>query len=1048
MVLPSGLYEQLINRLISNKLELLPKETYYISKTKLDIHEASRYLSAYLIEIIGFALNEIKEGDRPAKQIELANKIIQLLISELKNLDFEGNLIANEGKLLQAVFSKIDFPFTDFESHINSIMPYTRLSQSELFTGNNVGLQMDSEIRKEILSSDEIWWMVSFIKMSGINIFKEELREFSKAGKKIKIITTSYMGASDLKAIDFLASLPNSELKVSYNSNNERLHAKAYLFLRNTGFHTGYIGSSNISKSALTKGVEWNMKVTSREISHIIDKFKKTFETFWEDKNYAPYSPNIDREKLKKALKIQRNNALNQQIAFFEIKPFPYQEEILQKLLSERAVHSRYKNLIVAATGTGKTVLSAFDFKQFSQSRSNVKLLYVAHRKEILLQARQTFQQIIRNVNFGELWVDGIEPESYETVFASVQTLNNHIGNLSLSEYFYDYIIIDEVHHISANSYRPIIEYFKPKILLGLTATPERMDGANILSDFSNVIAAEIRLPEALNRKLLCPFQYFAISDSVDISNVSWRNGKYEINELTKLYTENDRRVGDILRNCFEYLADISNTRALGFCVSQQHAIYMAQKFTIAGINADYLTSENSNQREILREKLLKKDINFLFVVDIFNEGVDLPEIDTLLFLRPTESLTVFIQQLGRGLRLAEDKEYLTVLDFVGNSRDEYDFEQKFRALIGKTHTSILKEIRDDFPHLPLGCSIVLEKKAKEVIINNIRTVLDFRKSKLLQKIQNFKHQSTLQLNLKNFSEFYGISLTQIYKRGSWKKLCSEAGEIKKFEEPNEKDIIRFISKKLLNYNSMSYLLFIKSLLNDNQELNKLSPEEELMSIMLHYDIWQKPGPKLGFTTIEESILALKRNPVLISEILELIELLINKIDFIEKKIDLGYPFPICVYSRYSRDQILTAMRLHTLKKASSNREGVAFQQKLNTEALFVTLKKSEKDYSPTTMYDDYALNEILFHWQSQNSASPVSSKGKSYIHHHKLGKKIILFVREKSTDENGLTIPFVFLGEASFIKSEGAKPMNIEWKLKEPIPSYLLKESQKLAVG
>jgi len=282
--------------------------------------------------------------------------------------------------------------------------------------------------------------------------------------------------------------------------------------------------------------------------------------------------------------------------------------------------------------------------------------LFVAHRKEILEQARATFQAVLGDNNFGELWVDGIEPTNYSHVFASVQTLNNRLDTLELTDKFYQYIVIDEVHHISASSYRPILSRFFSDVLLGLTATPERMDNQDILVDFCNTIAAEIRLPEALNRKLLCPFQYFGITDNVDISHVTWQNGKYATSELTQLYTHNDVRVNQILKNLDKYLNDKENVRSLGFCVGQEHAKYMAEKFTLAGLKADYLVSDNTAQREEQRRKLKAKDINYLFVVDIFNEGVDIPEIDTVLFLRPTESLTVFLQQLGRGLRLSDEK--------------------------------------------------------------------------------------------------------------------------------------------------------------------------------------------------------------------------------------------------------------------------------------------------------------------------------------------------------------------------------------------------------
>lgn len=1045
MSFETGLYEQLINKLVANKLDSLDSHQFHISETPLDKEEASQYLSLYLAETIRFALNEIKEKDRPLKQIELSNKIIQLLAQELKNIDLTENLVVSEGKILEAVFSKSNFPYSNLKDRLKEITPYTRLSQSELFTGNNTGISLESEIKKEILSADEISWLVSFIKYSGIRIFKRELEEFTKSGKKLKIITTSYMGATDAKAVEYLASLPNTEIKVSYNVEHERLHAKAYLFLRNSGFHTGYIGSSNLSRSALTNGLEWNLKVTTQEIGHIIDKFQKTFETYWEDPEFEYYEKGKDKAKLVNSLKRQSLQGENQITTFFDLKPYPYQEEILSKLESERIIHNRNKNLLVAATGTGKTVISAFDFKRFKNANPTPKFLFVAHRKEILEQAQKTFQHVLRDSNFGELWVGGYEPDKYDQLFASVQTLNNRLKNLELSEDFFDYIIVDEVHHIKADSYRPILKRFNPKVLLGLTATPERMDGGDITEDFHNKIAAEIRLPEALNRKLLSPFQYFALSDSIDLTNVSWKNGKYEIKELTKLYTENDRRVGDILKNCEEYLTDVNDVQALGFCVSQEHAKYMADKFTLAGLKADYLVSGNSSNRDILRKRLYNKEINYLFVVDIFNEGVDIPEIDTVLFLRPTESLTIFLQQLGRGLRLAENKDCLTVLDFVGNARPEYDFEHKFRALIGKTHTSVIKEIEDEFPHLPLGCSIVLEKKAKEIILRNIKEATEFRKPQLVQKIKNFRHHSTRPLTLSNFLEFHHLNIEQVYKKGSWKRLCSEAGVIEDFSEPNEKEIYNFIRNSLISCNSVSYLNFIKRLCETNFEFSEDSEIDRLNGLMLHYDIWQKSGPDCGFESLKESLKEISKNPVMVKEILEVINNQIEEIDFVEKSIDLEFTFPLKIHSRYNRNQILVAIRRHKFEKAKPSREGSSYEKSINTEALFVTLKKSDKEYSPTTMYEDYALNKHLFHWQTQNSAAPNTPKGQAYINSE---KNVLLFVREQNKDEYGFTMGYVFLGKVEFQKYSGEKPMNIEWKLKEPMPSYILKESQKLAVG
>jgi superfamily II DNA or RNA helicase len=1043
-----GIYEELVTQIVSRKINELEKDIFYISKATIDKAEASAFLARHLSCTIKDALNLIRGDNQIERQIELANSIILFIKEALDKEDFNDDLIRTEGEILKAVFSKVNAHFTDFELHLKEITPYTRLTHSELFTGGNVGLSLESELKKEILSSNRIDLLVSFIKFKGIIILERELREFTNRGGQLRVITTTYMGASDYKAIQLLSTLENTQIKISYNSGNERLHAKAYLFYRNTGFHTGYIGSSNFSRSALTDGLEWNVKITTKEVSHIIDKFQKTFDSYWQSDDFAIYDDLIHKERLIGSLdQSKKSTILNSYTSFFDIKPFPFQLEILEKLEVERSIHNRSRNLVVAATGTGKTVISAFDYKKFKQVNKSAKLLFLAHRKEILSQSLSAFRGILRDNNFGELWVDGIIPTSYEYVFASVQTLNNRLNELDLESTYFDYIVIDECHHLTARSYRGIINFFQPKVLLGLTATPERMDGGDIQEDFHDRIAAEIRLPEALNRKLLCPFQYFGITDSIDLSKVGWEKGRYVASELTSIFTSNDRRVGEVIGALEKYTKDIKDVRAIGFCVSIEHAKYMAEKFLLAGLKADYLTSANNQNREDIRRFLEKKEINYLFVVDIFNEGVDIPEIDTVLFLRPTESLTIFLQQLGRGLRLAENKDCLSVLDFVGNARPEYNFENKFRALIGKTTTTVTKEIEDNFPHLPLGCSIVLEKKAKEIILNNISVATSLQKNQLILKIKNFEHQTTLPLSLKNFVEFHNIPLQLIYKRGSWKRLCQLAGKQNDFDSTSEKQIVSGIFRKWLSCKSTSYFQFVLKLAkNDFQiSLSELADIEKQMVLMLHYDIWYNAG---GFISLEESIRAIGKNKVLKDEMIEVLEILIDNIDFKEIDIELPYQQPLKLHSRYTRDQVLAAFGLSTFERKYPSREGVAENHSLNTELLFINLVKSEENFSPTTMYDDYAINEQLFHWQSQNSAGPTTAKGKSYIKHLSIGKRILLFIREKQNDEFGNTMGFVFVGDAELTEHYGSKPMNIKWRLNEPIPHYLWKDAAKLLAG
>ncbi|MDP5230312.1 MAG: DUF3427 domain-containing protein, partial [Cellulophaga sp.] len=838
------------------------------------------------------------------------------------------------------------------------------------------------------------------------------------------------------------------EIKVSYNTGNERLHAKAYLFFRNSGFHTGYIGSSNFSRSALTDGLEWNLKITTKEVSHIIDKFQKTFESYWQNEEFQTFNILKDSVKLKEAL--NHGKSINNKVlknAIFDIKPYPFQKEILEKLNTERQIHHRFKNLIVAATGTGKTVISAFDFNRYLKEKPKARLLFIAHRKEILEQSLSTFRGVLKDNNFGELWVDRYEPSKFEYLFVSIQTLNNRLEGLSLSKNYFDFIIIDEVHHIEAKTYRPILNYFTPEILLGLTATPERMDGADILKDFSDKIAAEIRLPEALNRKLLCPFQYFGITDSIDLSNATWQKGKYVAKELSDIYTKNDRRVSEIISNINKYVKDPFDVRALCFCITVEHAIFMAEKFLLAGFSAAHLSSKNGAERDSLRNKFKNKEINYLFVVDIFNEGVDIPEIDTVLFLRPTESLTIFLQQLGRGLRLSEDKEGLSVLDFVANSRPEYDFESKFRALIGKTNTSVEKEIKNNFPHLPLGCSIILEQKAKESILENIKKATSFNINQIIKKIRDFEHQTTLSLNLKNFVEITKIPIEVIYKKGTWSRLKEKAGKIPDFNTKNEKEIYSCIKNKWLSTNSYSYFKFILKLAKEgfNISLDSFNQEEKLMCLMLHYDIWQKES---GFQNLTESINSIGKNAIIVNEIIEFLEFKIDEIDYEEISIVLPYQQPLKLHSRYTRDQILVSFGLSSFEKQSSNREGVAENKKNNTEVLFVDLIKSEEDFSPSTMYDDFAISETLFHWQSQNQTRADSGKGITYIKHQKKSKTILLFVREQAKDKFNSTMGYIFIGRVKYVSHYGTKPMSITWKIEEPMPNYLWKQAAKLNVG
>ncbi|HCK23040.1 MAG TPA: DUF3427 domain-containing protein, partial [Bacteroidetes bacterium] len=379
--------------------------------------------------------------------------------------------------------------------------------------------------------------------------------------------------------------------------------------------------------------------------------------------------------------------------------------------------------------------------------------------------------------------------------------------------------------------------------------------------------------------------------------------------------------------------------------------------------------------------------------------------------------------------------------------RPEYNFENKFRALIGKTATTVLKEVEDNFPHLPLGCSIVLEQKAKQYILSNINAATSMNSQQLILKIKSFPHETNLVLNLKNFIEFQNVPLQIIYERGGWKRLCHSAGILEDFDSLYEKEIINAISQKWLSSNSRSYFQFILDLANKEFDVSysAYSEVERKMLLMLYYDIWREEG---RFGTLDGSIKEIGKNKILVKEIIEVLEILIDRIDFKEMDIDLPYDQPLKVHARYTRDQILVAMGLSKFEKVWPSREGVVLNKETNTELLFINLIKSEENFSPTTMYEDYAINEVLFHWQSQNSVGPLTKKGISYIKHRALNKRILLFIRERNKDEFGNTMGFVFVGEGKLDEHYGSKPMSIKWELLEPLPHYLWKDAAKLRTG
>ncbi len=1049
-MLHPGLYEQVINNKLDSELSEVSEARQ--STAPIDKAESSKVLAQYLTEVVQQGLDNVADngGDLSA-QIALTNQIVELIQNTTKEADFAAMGVAQRAEQLLALLRENDPRLILGKTAKDVVRPETSVAHSSLFTGAIHEPQMFSELKKEIGSADQIDMLVSFIKWSGLRLIMDELREFTQNGGQLRIITTSYMGATDIKAIEELSKLHNTEIKVSYDTKRTRLHAKTYVFYRDTGFTTAYVGSSNLSNAAISSGLEWNVKVTAKDLPSTIQKITATFDSYWHSNEFEFYQEN-ERERLFRALRAERTMGDGSSRAFvFDIHPYPYQQEILDKLHAEREVQGLNRNLVVAATGAGKTVISAFDYRRFCKEHPGQRnrLLFVAHREEILKQSRDTFQGVLKDPNFGELFVGSYRPEHLDHLFISVQTLNSQALCDSLPADYYDYIVVDEFHHAAAPTYQKLLNHFQPKILLGLTATPERMDGKSILDYFGGRTAAEIRLPEAIDRKLLCPFQYFGVADTVDLDDLRWTRGGYDKSQLTNLYSLNryiaERRADHIVRSLNKYATDMAAVKGLGFCVSIEHAKFMAEYFNNAGIPSICLVGDsNDEERHTAKKRLVAGEVRFIFVVDIYNEGVDIPEVNTVLFLRPTESLTIFLQQLGRGLRLSDGKDCLTVLDFIGQANRKYNFEDKFAALLSNTKHSVEYELKHGFISAPKGCYIQLEKKAAKAVLNNIRSSFGL-KSGLVNRIATFEEDSGLPLTLANFVRYYRLDIRSIYAKYNFSRLCVTAGVREDFEEPVETALTKAFGR-LSAIDSRRWIRFLLDILPklDDTDFGKLTMVAQRMLQMFYITVWGKSAPSWDDEEVLDNLYALADSPVMLAELQELLLYKYDRIDFIDAPVHLGFDCPLDLHCTYTRDQLLVAM---DFMNPNSVREGVKWLPEKQIDVLFVTLNKSDKDYSPTTMYNDYSINETLFHWQSQSTTTDTGSVGQRYINHRKRGSKVLLFVREFKNGVVGAA-PYTFLGTVNYVTHTGSRPMNITWKLDHPIPAKYLKKTNKLVVG
>lgn len=1037
-----GVYERLETQQVARDIA----ELTALDPVLTDVPDEAlpQYLATHLSGLVRHALEGAASGSR-ADQIALAGRIIEVL-----GEDYAPDALANPDKVrLLREMQRVQEPRPQ-----PLVRPQTPFSDVALLTNARGEPSIGSEIRDELASADQVDLLCAFVKWHGLRTLEKELAELRTRGVPFRVITTTYVGATERRALDRIVRDFGGEVRVNYTTTSTRLHAKAWLFHRESGLSTAYVGSSNLSKAAMLDGLEWNVRLSQIATPALIRKFQATFESYWADAAFEHYDPESDAERLDAALTAEdfagtkAGNVV--QISGLDVAPYPHQQIMLDELNAERR-RGHHRNLLVAATGTGKTVIAALDYRDLvvAAGGRRPRLLFVAHRKEILEQALRTYRDVLKDGSFGQLLVDGQRPTRWEHVFASVQSLHEKDVR-AMNATAFDVVVIDEFHHASAASYSALLEHFMPDQVLGLTATPERSDGTNVKDLFGGRIASELRLWDALEADLLVPFHYFGIADDVDLRHVAWRHGQYEQQGLDAVYTGNDARARKILQALEDKVADLSEMKALGFCASVSHARYMADFFTQKGIPAAVIVGDTDGQERARALHQLKDGtIKIVFGVDVFNEGVDIPAVNTVLFLRPTQSATIFLQQLGRGLRRSSGKAVLTALDFVGHQRAEFRFDLKLRALTGGGRGRLTQDIEHDFPYLPAGSQIVLDSVTRQQVLENVKRQVSMNAKQLAQDIRvHADRRPVWSYRLREYLEDADRTLSDVMRPGTsgrnWTILRERAAGAPPWGDISESDRMQSLrALHLRHVDDPERAEAYTRLLTEDVAYEQRSPRDQQYARMLYFTvIHDKRTDRFG--SFDDGLRWARQQRAFVDEVTQLLECSLETARTVPAPLDLSRETVLLSHAHYKREEILAGLDIATWeRKQTGHREGVAWSPAYETDAFLVTLKKDPTRFSPTTMYHDYAVSPWQVHWESQSHLRAQTPTGQRYLAKRQQGSATLMFVRSTSFDEVGDGAAYLNLGTLQFGSWSGTeRPMQFTWDLERKMPTDVFLEA------
>jgi superfamily II DNA or RNA helicase/HKD family nuclease len=1034
-VLADGVYEDLVTEELAGALAALDP-----ARAQLLGALADADAHVHLARHVGREIERVLAALPIERRAESASELVRVLLHHLATL-VAGEVQGDADPIREQVLVRPPRRLLAIHRAAPPERPVTPLSMSTLLTRNQAEPAIGHELAREIATADRIDVLVAFITVGGFRRLRDALEGFSRGapGLRMRVLTTTFTGTTEVAALDSLARLPGVKVKVSYDVRRTRLHAKAWLFHRDSGLTTAYVGSANFTATALGEGHEWMVKLCAADLPHVIDKFAGTFDTLWLDSEFEPYDPasDADRERLAAALRATDGDIDAALTTLLELHPFSFQEEILDRLATARLVHDRHRNLLVAATGTGKTVIAAIDYaRRAAAAGAPPRMLFLAHRKEILVRSRDTFRHAMRDGSFGELLVGGATPDRYEHVFASIQGAAALLDRFGPSHF--RHVVVDECHHVPARSYQDVVPHLRPDELVGLTATPERQDGRSLLPDFDGHVAAELRLWHALDRQLLAPFDYYGLADGTDLRHLRWTRTGYDVGALADLYTGHHARADLVLAQLSRRVTSATSVRALGFCVSIEHAEFMAGHFTSRGVPSLAVHSGSPvDLRDDAPRRLLAREVNVLFTCDLYNEGVDLPFVDTLLLLRPTMSATLFLQQLGRGLRLdpATSKRSCLVLDFIGQHREEFRFDAILSAFTAVPRARLREAVAQGFPFLPSGCSVSLDPVARETILDSLRTTLAGAR-RLAAELRDLA-TTTPSPTLADFLDATGRDLDDVYAPGhGWSTIRKLAGLA-----PDADEATLDLSRRLgwlTHVDEPTRLRTYQVTLDAARtgSASTLSDTDRLRWNMLDFQLVHRGT--LG--AAEKTIEYLVARPGIAAEFDQLRAVL-------EERVPLPldeYPvpdWPLALHRHYELREILAAVSfVLPEQKKKVPQGGILRLPAQRRELLFVTLDKSGSDFSPTTRYRDYALSRDRFHWETQAAASVTRPSGRRYIDSSEW--TFHLFVRPAPGTA------YASLGPATYESHSGDRPVAITWRLAHPMPASLFDRYATLASG